>query len=155
VVALVVLMEQGVSYEEVLERAKNDNQLEQELIWLNLKGLEPKHDGLPRLDLWPGHAEYRGQRRKSYHHGPGRTTTVRENYGAFNKKTFHPWRDLAQCWPEHRKIVEIQIRGSNSATGTARIPKAYHVNKVWFDAETDKPIRSIVERWRMVRASMA
>lgn len=153
-VALAVLLEQGVSYDEVKERAKNDNQLEQELIWYNLKGLEPKHDGLPRLDLWPGHAEYRGGlRRKSYHHGPGRTTTQRDQHGAFNKKTYHPWRDLAQCWPEHRHIVEIQIRGSYSATG--RIPKAYHINKVWYDAETTKPIRSIVERWRMLRVSNA
>lgn len=150
-VALARLMEQGVSHEEIVELAKTDNQLEQELIWSALKGMEPANDLLPRLDLWPGHKEYRGNRFKSYHHGNANSSShkLRMRFGEVNGRVHRPWRDLKEFWPQTRAVVEIQIRGSYKASG--KTPQAYHVDKKWFDAETGKEIRSIVERWRTIK----
>lgn len=149
-VALARLMEQGVSPAEIQELAKVDVQLEQELIWSALKGLEPTNDLLPRLDLWPGRKEYRGNRNKSYHHGTAHASShrLRTISSDLRRRVFRPWRDLSEIWPKANAVVEIQIRGSYRSSN--RFPQAFHVNQKWFEADSGREIKSIVERWRTI-----
>lgn len=144
-VALAQLLDQGVSYAEIQERAQDDVQLEQELIWLQLKGMEPNNDDtLARPDMWPGRIE-RCHRAKSYHHGPGRAAISHRKHSAPGR-VHRPWRELSQSWPEHRHVVEVQIRGAGP-NGSNRLYGCYHVNKQWYDKE-GRRISSVVERWR-------
>lgn len=131
--------------EELRTRVLYDPILEQEVLWMGIKHLEPVNDIAPH-PMFPGRVERTGPRHRHRYFGKPRTG-ISHRERTKNGKSHRPWRELTVTWPAENTPVEIQIR-SSGMRGNNRIPNVYQVAKVWYHCDTNKKVTSVVERWR-------